>query len=466
MRKAVLIFSLLALLCAPRLALAQEAGKPDSLSEPAKAREQLAFTLGTLAYIYGFPLVRMEQIRQQSLAQAGGLNQFRHRRKLAAPADRLVVSPNNDTAYSSAWLDLAREPLILHTPVAKGRYCSYAFYDAYTNNFKVISKRNSPSAEADYVIAGPQWKGALPKGVTRIDAPTNSVWLLVRTLIVDERDWPDVQALQDRMTLRPLGEWGKKTVSANAPAAPAAVANNQAQANRDPLAFFEQMGALMRRNPPPASETALLNQFAAIGLSVKNGFDGQRLDEATKAGLRRALAAGRQIITTMKGDQTLRRSGGWLLATTGGAFGDNYLFRAIVAEKGIGQLIPEEAAYLTTDVDGDGQPLNGANKYLLRFPKGELPPAHEFWSLTLYAADFFLIENPINRYALGDRTRDLKYDADGGLTIYLQHEAPPGNESNWLPAPRGEFNLNLRAYLPKSELLNNNYKPPAVQRVK
>jgi hypothetical protein len=446
------------------LAPAGLAQQHDAHSEAYKAREQFAFSLGVLAYIYGFPLVRMEQIRQQSLAQAGVMvNEFRHRRRLSTPQDRTVVSPNNDTAYSSAWLDLSIEPMILHTPKSKGRYCSYAFYDAFTNNFKVISKRNARDAEANYAITGPEWNGSLPPGVTRIEAPTNSVWLLVRTLIADDSDWPGVQALQEQMKLTLLSAWGKQVAAAKTQTDPA---TKQAPANRHPLAFFEQMGALMQRNPPPASEAVLLNQFAAIGLSVKNGFNAQRLDEATKAGLLRAVPAAQQMIATMKGDQTLRRINGWLLATKGGAFGDDYLFRAIIAEKGIGQLIPEEAVYLVTDIDGDGQLLNGANKYVLRFSKGQLPPAHEFWSLTLYAADFFFIENPINRYALGDRTRGLKYDADGGLTIYLQHAAPAGNEANWLPAPPGDFNLNLRGYLPKPELLNNSYQPPAVQRVK
>lgn len=461
MRRSMLVALLLATLL---LAPVTPARQDDARSEAYKASEQLAFSLGVLAYIYGFPLVRMEQVRQQALAQSGvSVNEFRHRRRLTTPQDRTVVSPNNDTVYSSAWLDLAREPLILHTPDAKGRYCSYAFYDAYTNNFKVISKRTNRDAEADYAIIGPQWKGALPRGVARIDAPTNSGWLLVRTLIADESDWPGVQALQERMKLVPLSEWGNKTATAKTQTA---AATKQTQTNRDPLAFFEQMGALLQRHPPPTSEAVLLNQFAAIGLSVKDGFNAQHLDQATKTGLLRGIAAARQMITTMKGDQSLRRVNGWLLATKGGAFGDEYLFRAIIAEKGIGQLIPEEASYLVTDIDGEGQPLNGASKYVLRFPKGALPPAHEFWSLTLYAADFFFIENPINRYALGDRTRGLKYEADGSLTIYLQHEAPLGNEANWLPAPKGDFNLSLRAYLPKPELLNNSYRPPAVQRVK
>lgn len=464
MRRSMLMLLLLAMLLSPDAARAQQS---DTNSEAYKAREQYAFSLGVLAYIYGFPLVRMERNRQVGMAQAGvGVNTFRHRRRLAGPQDRNVVSPNNDTVYSTAWLDLAGEPLILHTPTDKGRYCSYAFYDAWTNNFKVISKRNVPNAdkaEADYAITGPQWKGKLPRGVTRIKAPTNSVWLLVRILIVDENDWPGVQALQAGMRLAPYSEWGAREAAANrqtaAPAKPA-------QPESDPLDFFKQMGALMQRNPPPASEAVLLDQFADIGLSVKGGFDAARLDEATRAGLGRAIPAARQMLTTMKGDQTLRRVNGWLLATKGGTFGDEYLFRALIAEKGIGQLIPEEASYLVTDIDGDGQPLNGANKYALHFPKGAAPPAYAFWSLTLYAADFFFIENPINRYAIGDRTPGLKYDADGGLTIYLQHEAPPGHEANWLPAPEGDFNLNLRAYLPKPELLNNSYQPPAVRRVK
>jgi hypothetical protein len=460
-RQALTVILLLSVIVPSSLRAQQSHQLPQSI-EQNKATEQLAFALGTLAYIYGFPLVRMEQIRQQALSQPGMLvNEFRHRRKLTSPQDRTVVSPNNDTVYSSAWLDLTSEPLVLHTPAANGRYCSYAFYDAYTNNFRVVSKRNAPDAEADYLITGPAWKGVLPKGVTHIAAPTNSVWLLVRILIVDEKDWPGVQAIQERIKLATLSTW-----SNGQPSKPISAAAVKSEVSRDPLDFFAQMGRLLQRNPPPAGEASFLNQFAAIGLTVKDGFDQRRLDEATKSGLVRALAAGRQIITTMKGDQTLQRSGGWLVATKGGAFGDDYLFRAIIAEKGIGQLVPEEAAYLVTDIDGDGQPLNGTNRYVLRFAKGHLPPAFEFWSLTLYGSDFFFIENPINRYALGDRSRGLKFDADGSLTIYLQHDPPIGNEGNWLPAPLGDFNLSLRAYLPRPELLNNSYQPPSVQRVK
>lgn len=444
--------------CAASLSVSSFARIAENDAE--KAREQLAFVLGVQAYIYGFPLVRMEQIRQQALAQAGGVNQFRHRRRLQTHEDRIVVSPNNDTVYSSAWLDLAHGPLVLHTPAAKGRYCSYAFYDAYTNNFNVISKRNAPDSPSDYLIAGPGWKGEPPRGMGLVMAPTNSVWLLVRTLIVDNDDWPEVAALQEKMTIAPHGARQNNAVAMGAKSAAAA-----ASGERDSLAFFAQMGELMQRNPPPASEAVFINQFALIGLSLDRGFEQAKLDEPTKAGLRRAIGAAREIITASRADQSLQRANGWLVVTRGGSFGVEYLFRAFVAEKGIGQLIPGEASYYTTDLDGDGRPLNGANKYVLRFPKGQLPPVHEFWSLTLYASDFFFVKNQINRYAIGDRTRGLKHDADGGLTIYIQHESPVGRESNWLPAPPGDFNLSLRAYLPKPEILNNSYKPPAVKRV-
>ena len=463
MRK-ILWVLILVLFFVPSGAWAQSAASAETGDEQFKAREEFAYALGVQAYIYGLPLVRMEQARRRLLSQSGAaMNEMRHGRKLLTAQDRNVVAPNNDTVYSSAWLDLTREPLMLHTPAARGRYCSYAFYDAWTNNFRVVSARTSRDADADYAITGPQWKGVLPKGVTRIESPTNTVWLLVRTLIVDEQDWAGVIALQEKMKLAPLSEWKGKATAAKTQTA---AATKPSAVNSDPLAFFAQMGALLRRDPPPASDAVLLNQFALIGLSVKDGFAAERLDAATRAGLQRAIPAAQQIITASRGDQALKRANGWLIVTRGGAFGDEYLFRAFVAEKGLAQLIPEEASYMRTDVDGDGRPLNGANNYILRFPKGQAPPAHAFWSLTLYAADLFFVENPINRYAIGDRTRGLKYDADGGLTIYLQHEAPPGHESNWLPAPRGNFKLSLRAYLPKPELLNNSYQPPAVQRVK
>ena len=241
--KRFLLLCLLWLCCTPFAALAQQTAPADSNSEQYKTREQLAYSLGVLAYIYGFPLVKMEQVRQQSMQQSNvSPNELRHRRRLQTHQDRVVVSPNNDTVYSSAWLDLSQEALVLHTPETKGRYCSYAFYDAWTNNFHVISKRNTRDVAADYLITGPNWKGAVPKGLTRIATPTNSVWLLVRTLIADDKDWPGVIALQDGIKLQSLNQWQSKTP---APQRTAAKPAAPAQPNRSPLAFFEQFGSHM-----------------------------------------------------------------------------------------------------------------------------------------------------------------------------------------------------------------------------
>lgn len=440
-------------------ALAQDNSAKPLTAE--QAREEHAYTVGVQAYVYGFPVVEMFRVRHARVFDPANknrvpLNQFAHRRQLLDHTYKLVVSPNNDTLYSSAWLDLSSEPIVLHVPDSKGRYVSFQLMDFYTNNFAHV-RADTVGKEGKAGIVGPGWRGTLPAGVARIDAPTNAVLVIARTLVDGKEDLPSVHALQDQYRLTTLS--GRPARSSRPEPLPYDLS--------DPLNFFVMLNAGLRENPPPAREAALMSLFGKIGVGPDRTFHIEKLDPTTARGLRRAIEAGKQIIATADpGGLTL--PGGWLLPPKEiGNYGDNYLLRAHVAMKGLGALSPEEAVYLVTTVDDQTRPLDGRYRYVLRLGKGDAPPVKAFWSLTMVRLpERLFVENPLGRYAIGDRTRGLQQGADGSVEIYLQHESPgKEKETNWLPAPKGLFDLTWRAYLPKGSYHDGAWRPPAVKRV-
>jgi hypothetical protein len=229
--------------------------------------------------------------------------------------------------------------------------------------------------------------------------------------------------------------------------------------------FFGTMAGMLQQNPPPARDEAILIQMRRIGLSRPGEFDSERLDGATRRGLTRALEAGRNIVAArgsgIGADGEMRN--GWSFGNNK-TWGTDYLRRALTARGGLGALDPEEAMYPSATKDSSGEPLTGSRRYTIRFEAGQTPAVNAFWSLTMYGPDHFLVANPIGRYAIGDRTRGLRYGADGSLEIAIQNEAPAGQEPNWLPAPAGDFSLALRLYLPKPEAVDGRWKPPQIRR--
>lgn len=421
-----------------------------------QARENYAYSLGVQAYIYGYPLVALEKKKRSALQNKRPLNQFHHLQSLPDAEYRGVVSPNHDTLYSAAYLDLTQGPLVLHVPDFGERYYTIQLMDAWTNSFDYIGTRTTGTKEGKFVIVGPNWKGDLPANMTVIKSPTNTVLAGGRILIEGETDIPNVTALQKQMTLSPLNQTSESGSSTKIPAS--------ILDEKDPLSFFRYMTGSMKMNQPSPADEAHVKQFEQIGITATHDFDETALDEATLAGLRRAVKDGEEIIamaSTVKGQGET----GWSLNLDYGTYGVEYLKRAVVARTAFGANIPSESVYQRTDVDHDGDPLSGKNRYIIHFPKDSIPPVDAFWSLTLYGADYYFVPNRINRYAIGDRTKELKYNADGSLDLYIQKDPPAGKETNWLPAPEGDFNLMLRLYLPKPAVLEGNYDVPAVQKV-
>ncbi len=463
-RKTPVIVGLVAVLTAGLLgAPAQEkAAKPLTREQ---SSEEYAYTIGVQAYIYGYPLVEMYRVRYTRVFNPAAknrtpLNQFYHIRQLHDHTATTVIGPNNDTLYSSAWLDLAKEPIVLDVPDTKGRYYVMHFMDFYTNSFAFVGKRATGTKPGSYAITGPGWNGKLPEKLTRIESPTNAVWLLGRTLVDGKDDLPAVHALQDQYLLTPLSSWGKKEKPNPRP-----LPDFPAYDLSEPLTFFELLNVALRENPPPAREAALMSLIGQIGVGPEKSFKVSELDAPTMKGLRRAIEQGQRIVAAT--EHKAKPVNGWKPPLShAGRYGDDYLFRATIAKNALAANSPEEAHnFLLVSVQDE--PLKGNRKYVLRFEKNQMPPVDAFWSLTMYHWPAgFLVDNPIKRYSIGDRTKGLRYGADGALEIFIQHESPgKDKESNWLPAPKGDFALALRCYLPRKTISDGTWKPPPVKQV-
>jgi hypothetical protein len=290
------------------------------------------------------------------------------------------------------------------------------------------------------------------------------VWILGRTLVDGPSDVADANAIQHGYTITPLNRFG----GAANPAAFLPSASSKAQPLPTGLAFFDALGAALAQNPAPKAERSLLRRFATVGIGPGRTPSTEQLPSSVRAGLLAGIKDGQREVdayTARTRAASARKHNGWLVPPAdAGNFGSDYLLRASIAQDAIGANRPEEAIYPSTTIDSRGRALNGAHRYVLHFAKGELPPVSAFWSLTMYDQNRFLVANPIDRYSVGDRTQGLKRNADGSLDIVLQASRPKRNASNWLPAPKGAFNLTLRLYQPKPSVLKGSWTLPTITR--
>jgi hypothetical protein len=451
--------------------------QPIPLSSPKEKpiddwREQYAYALGMQAYIYGFPYVYMSEVRWGQVGKKvdpilphAAVNHFWNNQVMGGPESQAGGSPNNDTLYSIAWLDLSKEPLILSVPDLGDRYYTMEIASFDSDNFAYVGMRTTGTKAGNYAIVGPSWNGELPAGVQRLTSSrTPSAFILGRTLLRGPDDLPAIRAVMAQYKLTPLSFWSKP--GETAPESYDVL--KPFDRKTDPLADWKTMNATMAANPPPSRHALLLNQFVQIGIGP--GLDVDKLDEATKRGLARAAIDGRNLLdAAIRQGARQKNVNGWNYPPPDmGRAGDkdDFLLRAALqCMWGIVANDPAEAIYLNTSIDPEGQQLTGANSYVMHFAKGELPEVKAFWSITLYDAKHNLVANPIKRYALGDRDK-LKFNADGSLDIYIQNESPgTDKEPNWLPSPSGEFNLVLRSYLPSAAIQEQRWTPPSVKRV-
>jgi hypothetical protein len=440
-----------------------------------KINEQQAYEIGIEAYIYLYPLVLMDTTRRQAVNVEAGkvlgrgpMNVFTHV-PIFPPADfRDVVRPNFDTLYSIAWLDLTREPMVVAAPDTQDRYYMLPMLDMWSDVFACPGKRTTGTGAGRFAVVPPGWQGKLPDGVQRIDAPTPFVWIIGRTQTNGPKDYEAVHKVQAGYTITPLSQLGKAPQPVAATIDPTVDMKTPPMTQVDTLAagkYFAYAAELLKVNPPHTTDQPMVARMRRIGIEPGKSFDLGKADAAVKSALERAAPDALKAMRT-KLPTLARIVNGWQMNTdTVGVYGNYYLKRAVIALVGLGANLPEDAVYPLNIGDADGKPLTGANQYVLHFAKNEIPPAKAFWSVTLYDKDGFPTANDLKRNAIGDRDA-LKFNTDGSVDLYIQHSSPGSEkESNWLPAPTGDFNLTMRVYSPTVEVTDGRWAPPAVEKV-
>lgn len=430
---------------------------------------------GVQGYIYGFPLLVMDLTRETMTAvpEAGEINapvnQFGVMSRFPDVSFRAIPRTGLDSLFATAWADLAAEPLVLSVPDTGGRYYVIALFDYWSNIFASIGSRTTGTSAASFLIAGPNWQGPLPSGVTEVyRSPTRWVWVNAQMRADGPQEAEAVTILQKQYKLTPLSVWGRPYTP------PAEVAlPEKADTSGGPLeqiramdaqAFFGRLARLMKDNPPTPADAPMVKKLKGLGVMAEEPFDITRISPKNAKALQRAMIA---FALLGKGVQKLDTEQGWIVIPDNFAnYGTDYLTRAGIALIGLGGIWPIDILYPTAFLDANDKPLDGANRYTLHFEKGQIPPTKVMWSVSMYEPQGFYVANPIDRYNLA-AWMPLEYNPDGSLDVYIQSSSPgPGNESNWLPAPpNGLFNLVTRIFWPGKAALDGTWRMPPVKKV-
>ena len=441
-----------------------------------------AVPLEVEAYIYGYPLVTMEMTRRvfTNVEKPDGLHapmgQLIRVREYPPASFHGVTAPNADTLYTMGWIDVGNEPWVLSLPDAHGRYYLFPMLDGWTEVFEVPGKRTTATGPQTYAITGPGWNGALPEGVKEYKSPTNLVWLLGRIYCTGTpEDYAAVHKMQDEISLVPLSSYGKPYTPPPGEVDPSIDMKTAVRDQVNALSvdeYFNLLAKLMKDNPPAAADQAMVEKMAKLGIVPGQPFDSSKLGPVAREAFSLVpKVAVEKIMLWLKegilsGDMKLQN--GWVFTTKTGNYGTNYIQRALVTAIGLGANRPQDAIYPTSEGPTILGSYDGAKNYVMHFPKGQLPPAKGFWSLTMYDKDYFFVPNPINRYSISPR-QNLKANADGSVDLYIQNESPgEDKESNWLPAPKDKFILMLRLYWPDEtdpSILDGTWKIPQVKPV-
>ena len=433
--------------------------------------------IATLAYIWGFPLVSMERqfnfVTNPNVPPGPGRGP-ENIKSAESCAENLftanntdVVTPNSDTLYCQVQFDLTKEPVVIVVPPIDDRYYSFQFLDAYTNVYNYLGTRTTGSSGGTYLLAGPDWKGQVPEGMSKIWSPTNLGWLITRTLVKGPTDVPNVVAIQDQYEMKPLSVFQGKP--------PTQPTTEQANASRaipigpqpnliapTGIEIYDEIGQAMIGNPLNPPDPELVDKLTSLGIGP-GMTPSTQANDTIKAALQTGISEGQKMIDT-KVANIGTIVNGWLIPADTGIYGSDYLNRAASAQLGLGGNVPQETFYPATFTDSEGQPLSGANNYTFHFDSGQTPPVDGFWSVSMYNNKSAFVDNALNRYSINSYS-ELKNNTDGSLDLYLQNQSPGSDkESNWLPAPADSFNMFMRLYLPQPQILNGTWQPPGVER--
>jgi hypothetical protein len=446
--------------------------------------EAEAHAIGVDAYVYFYSLVTMDVTRRQFTniepgkeLGKGPMNTFTNVPQYP-PADfKGVVRSNFDTLYSIAWLDMTKEPVVVSVPDTNGRYYLLPMLDMWSDVFASPGWRTTGTQAGNFLVTPPGWRPdlrdrfidefKLPKDTQRIEAPTPYVWIIGRTKTDGPPDYDAVHKIQAGYKVTLLSEWGKTPRPVEVKIDPSVDMKTPPKIQVDTMPagkYFAHAAELLKVNPPHLTDEPIIAQMRRIGIEPGNSFDIDKASPAVKKGLESAPEEARKLME-WKVRTLARVANYWSMNTdTMGVYGNYYLKRAVVAQVGLGANLPEDAIYPLNLGDEDGKALDGANKYTLHFEKGATPPVNAFWSVTLYDPDGFQVANVLNRFAVSS-WMPFAYNPDGSLDLYFQNESPgKDKEANWLPAPKGGFNLTMRLYSPKSEALTGKWNPPPITK--
>jgi hypothetical protein len=414
-------------------------------------KEGEAYIWGMESWAYGYPLVMMD-VTRDVLTAASAPNA----EGTAAPINQLAKMPYYE-----------QEPIVLSVPDTKDRYYVFSMMNMWTDVFGSVGKRTTGTGPGAFLIVGPKWQGTAPADIKQtFRSPTRYAWLLGQTQANGPDDFAAVNAIQAEYKLTPLSAWGKPyTPPASVPVdsrVDVTTTPPDQVARMDAGAFFNRLALAMKDSPPSVEDGPAVEKLRKLGIEPGRPFDIAKVDPKTAEGLRKAVKEVQ--IKLAEGIPKIKNENGWINMTNLGRYGTDYNTRAGVAYMGLGADLREDTVYPTAYVDGDGKPFDSANKYVMRFEKGQLPPTHGTWSVSQYKGNFYE-RNALDRYAIAP-WMPLTFNADGSLDIYLQAASPgKDKESNWLPTPAGQFNLTLRNYFPQEAAYNGAYKVPPVRKV-
>jgi len=458
-----IVAAVLSLLIVPTL--------PSAAQAQSALTEQEAQAIALDAYIYFYPLMSMDLSRKQF---TNGTNDFKGPMNTFVnvpaypPADfKGVVRSNFDTLYSVSWLDMTKEPVVISAPDTDGRYYLLPMLDMWTDVFASPGWRTTGTKAGNFLLTPPGWTGTVPDAMTRINAPTPYVWLIGRTKTDGPPDYDAVRKIQAGYKVALLSEFGKPPKPVEFKLDPSVDMKTPPKVQVDTMAggkYFAYAAELLKLHPPHVTDQPILARMKRIGIEVGKSFDISKLDPAVQKAVEGAPQDGQKLMA-WKLPTLARVANGWSMNTdTVGVYGNYYLKRAILSQQGLGANVVEDAIYPLNLADESGKPLDGANKYTITFEKGAAPPVNAFWSITLYDQEGFQVGNVLNRFAVSS-WMPFKYNSDGSLDLYFQNESPGKDmEANWLPAPKGPFNLTMRLYAPKSEALTGKWNPPPVAK--
>jgi hypothetical protein len=438
---------------------------------------EYASVIARIAYLWGWPLVNMHNRREMfgklpSIAYIGGApmappNQLAMYTDYVDPLQRQVAHPNQDVVYGFGIFSPGQGPIVVQVPDFGDRFWVYALYDQRTDAFAMIGKQYG-TEPGFYLVVGPDWEGKAPEGISGVITLATSMGIIVPRVFMDDtaEDRAAIQPLINQISMYPLSEFDgeMKTVEwKNIPSLPSPASSGGEMKWVQPQAYFDQLGGVLDEVPPLPGEESLYAQFRALLAAAAD-------DPAVKAAITQTAEETEKDVVSplfyLKNVGVLL-PGNWTRGLNGAGFGTDYLTRLAMAKSNIFVNRNQETVYFYQYKDGEGDRLNGSNRYALTFKKGALPPVQGFWSLTMYNREHFFNVNDQERYSLGTKNKTLQYADDGSLTIYVQHDKPTEDRvSNWLPAPDGDFAMTIRCYWPDDVLANGDWLPPVVEKVK